>query len=89
MAKGYWIPHLDVSNLEGFQAYRETADAWHKTNGSRLLARGGNPFPDGPPKIVRARLYLYRFTTPEERRETGDWWKRELVGEYLPAIGVG
>jgi uncharacterized protein (DUF1330 family) len=41
MAKGYWIPHLDVSNPQGFQAYRDTADAWHKTNGSRLLARGG------------------------------------------------
>ena len=41
MPKGYWIPHLDVSNPQGFQAYRDTADAWHKTNGSRLLARGG------------------------------------------------
>jgi uncharacterized protein (DUF1330 family) len=41
MAKGYWIPHLDVSNPQGFQAYRETADAWHRTNGSKLLARGG------------------------------------------------
>ena len=41
MAMGYWIPHLDVSNPQGFQAYRDTADAWHKTNGSRLLARGG------------------------------------------------
>jgi uncharacterized protein (DUF1330 family) len=41
MPKGYWIPHLDVSNPEGFNAYRTTADAWHKTNGSRLLARGG------------------------------------------------
>jgi uncharacterized protein (DUF1330 family) len=41
MPKGYWIPHLDVSNPEGFNAYRAAADAWHKTNGSRLLARGG------------------------------------------------
>lgn len=41
MPKGYWIPHLDVSNPEGFQAYREMADAWHRHNGSRLLARGG------------------------------------------------
>jgi uncharacterized protein (DUF1330 family) len=41
MPKGYWIPHLDVSNTEPFQAYRTTADAWHRTNGSRLLARGG------------------------------------------------
>jgi uncharacterized protein (DUF1330 family) len=27
--------------MDKFQAYRTTADAWHKTNGSRLLARGG------------------------------------------------
>jgi hypothetical protein len=54
----------------------------------RLLF-GPNPFPDGPPAAVRARLYLYRFTTRAERRETGDWWKRELVGEYVPAIGPG
>ena len=41
MPKGYWLPHLDVSNPQGFQAYRDTADAWHRTNGSVLLARGG------------------------------------------------
>jgi len=41
VAKGYWIPHLDVSNPNGFQAYRDTADAAHKRFGSRLLARGG------------------------------------------------
>jgi uncharacterized protein (DUF1330 family) len=41
MPKGYWIPHLDVTNPEKFQAYRETADEGHKRFGSRLLARGG------------------------------------------------
>jgi uncharacterized protein (DUF1330 family) len=39
--KGYWIPHLDVPDMEKFHAYRTTADAWHRTNGSTLLARGG------------------------------------------------
>jgi len=39
--KGYWIPHLDVSNPQGFQAYRTAADAWHEHNGSRLLVRAG------------------------------------------------
>jgi hypothetical protein len=53
-----------------------------------LLARGGNPFPDEPARVVRARLYLYRFTTPAERRATGNLWKRELLGEYVPAIGL-
>ena len=41
MPKGYWIPHLDVSNPEGFQAYRDLADAAHQRFGSKLLARGG------------------------------------------------
>ena len=41
MPKGYWIPHLDVSNPDGFTAYRTAADAWHEHNGSKLLARAG------------------------------------------------
>jgi len=41
MQKGYWIPHLDVSNPEGFQAYRDMADMAHARFGSKLLARGG------------------------------------------------
>lgn len=50
----------------------------------RLLAR--NPFPDRPPAFVRAMLYRYEFTTPTERAQTGAWWKRELVGLYLPPV---
>ncbi|MDZ4284215.1 MAG: lipase maturation factor family protein [Patescibacteria group bacterium] len=42
-----------------------------------------NPFPAVPPLFIRARYYLYTFTTPRERKETGAWWGRELVGEYL------
>jgi hypothetical protein len=42
-----------------------------------------NPFPDWPPVWVRARYYRYRLSSRAERRETGAWWVRELVGEYL------
>jgi len=45
-----------------------------------------DPFPSGPPTHVRARLYLYRFTTWRERRESGRWWARTLVGEYVPPV---
>ncbi len=45
-----------------------------------------NPFPDGPPALVRARLYRYRYTTHKERRTSGDWWVREWVGEYLRPV---
>ncbi|HTK44714.1 MAG TPA: lipase maturation factor family protein [Patescibacteria group bacterium] len=45
-----------------------------------------NPFPDAPPRFVRARLYRYRFTTASERRATGAWWSRTLIGEYMPPV---
>ncbi|MEX2980285.1 lipase maturation factor family protein [Streptomyces sp. C36] len=48
----------------------------------RLLRH--NPFPAAPPTHVRARLYLYRFTTWRELRETGAWWHRTFEREYLP-----
>jgi hypothetical protein len=42
-----------------------------------------NPFPDEPPTYIRARYYRYRYTSWREKRETGRWWSRELVGNYL------
>jgi hypothetical protein len=45
-----------------------------------------NPFPDRPPRAVRATLYRYHFTSPEERRQTGQWWKREYVSPYFPEV---
>ena len=47
-----------------------------------------NPFPDHPPKYVRALLYDYRFATPVERRATGNWWTRSLVGTYSPVLSL-
>jgi predicted DCC family thiol-disulfide oxidoreductase YuxK len=52
----------------------------------RLLAH--NPFPDKPPRYVRAMYYRYRFTTPSERRQTGAWWKRQELREYLPTVSL-
>jgi predicted DCC family thiol-disulfide oxidoreductase YuxK len=47
-----------------------------------------NPFPDRPPRLIRAELYDYTFTDPVTRRTTGAWWHRELIGEYLPPISL-
>jgi predicted DCC family thiol-disulfide oxidoreductase YuxK len=40
-----------------------------------------NPFPETPPKFVRASFYSYRFTTSEDGGS--DWWKRERTGTYF------
>lgn len=45
-----------------------------------------NPFPNGPPRFIRSKLYLYNFTNFQEKRSTGDWWKREFVREYTPVV---
>jgi hypothetical protein len=45
-----------------------------------------NPFPQSPPHYVRAVLWQYWFTSLEEKRRTGDWWKRQLLGLYAPTI---
>ena len=47
-----------------------------------------NPFPDRPPKFVRAQLYRYEFTTPDERRRSGQWWKRQYQRPYFPMISL-
>ena len=47
-----------------------------------------NPFPGQPPKYIRAMIYRYRFTNFDERRRTGNWWKRELLGTYLPPVSL-
>jgi hypothetical protein len=42
-----------------------------------------DPFGDDPPRYIRAHVYMYTFTTVEERRETSAWWKRTLRGPYV------
>ena len=45
-----------------------------------------NPFAQTPPRYMRAVLWQYWFTTNEERRQTGNWWKREFLGLYAPEL---
>jgi lipase maturation factor 1 len=47
-----------------------------------------DPFPSHPPREVRSVIYQYWFTTLKTKRETGDWWRRELLGEYAPALAM-
>jgi lipase maturation factor 1 len=52
----------------------------------KLMRR--NPFPNASPRYLRAMFYRYRFTTPAERKNTGNWWRREPRGEYVPAVSL-
>jgi hypothetical protein len=50
-----------------------------------LLAH--NPFPEHPPRFVRAVSYDYHFTDAATRAQTGAWWQRERPGLYAPVLG--
>jgi lipase maturation factor 1 len=69
-----WFIRLVICLLEG------------KSDVTRLFAH--NPFPETPPRYVRALFYRYRFTTANEHRQTGAWWKRQELGEYLRSLSI-
>jgi len=47
-----------------------------------------NPFPQKPPRYVRALLYDYRFTTQKEKKDSGQWWTKEYLGVYSPILSI-
>jgi hypothetical protein len=66
-----WVAHLVYKLLTGDRAVLG------------LLAN--NPFPDRPPKFVRADLYQYRFT---DSLAEGRYWERERIGVFLPPLSA-
>ncbi|GMV94593.1 MAG: membrane protein [Candidatus Hydrogenedentota bacterium] len=77
-----------------FATFRPRPPAWFLNFCYRLLQGepdvlallDENPFPDEPPIEVRALRYEYRMTDIATKRETGNWWSRELVGEFIPPM---
>jgi predicted DCC family thiol-disulfide oxidoreductase YuxK len=90
------IPHQPRLDWQmWFAAYRNVAEnPWFERLMQELLKGSpavpallaGNPFPDRPPKYVRALLYDYRFADPDTYARTGQWWVRRLEGLYFPQV---
>jgi hypothetical protein len=66
------------------------ASPWVIEAQRRLLERSagvlalfrGDPFGGKPPQAVRTVLWQYWFTGPAEKRATGAWWRRRLLGVF-------
>lgn len=43
-----------------------------------------NPFPDAPPKYIKATVYPYRFSDLALKRRTGQWWIRGVPESTTP-----
>jgi hypothetical protein len=69
-----WFTHFATRLLEGSPAVLE------------LLA--ADPFePGGPPRYLRARLFEYRFSEADQRRQ-GRWWSRRGGRPYGPVLSL-
>lgn len=87
-------PRLDwqmwFAALEG----SPTIEGWFPTFARRLLEGSPevlalldkNPFPNKPPRYIRAELYNYHFTDFASRQDTGNWWRREPAGKFMPPV---
>ena len=69
-----WFPHFIEALLQG------------KPEVLKLLAE--NPFPEEPPRYIRAVLYDYHFTDIATKRSEGTWWSREREGLYCPIVSL-
>jgi predicted DCC family thiol-disulfide oxidoreductase YuxK len=92
------IPHQPRLDWELWFAALGGAEAspWFQNLMLRLLEASppvlalldSNPFPDRPPKVVRATLYDYRFADPGVHAATGQWWVRRIEGLYFPETSL-
>lgn len=85
--------HLRLDWLMWFAAISPAyAQGWLRMLLTRLLENDratlkllrSNPFPDEPPRYVRATLYRYEFSTWSELRREHVWWHRISLGVYVP-----
>jgi hypothetical protein len=47
-----------------------------------------NPFPEAPPKYLRAVVYDYQFSDWSQRKASGNIWLRRYVGVYFPPCSL-
>jgi hypothetical protein len=67
-----WLRRFCARLLEGSRPVRQLLDL--------------DPFGGRPPRLLRAVLYRYRFSTAEQRRSSGVWWTRERLSAYSPQL---
>lgn len=64
----------------------ETEERLLRNDQDVLALFAGNPFATAPPEKIRVVVWQYWFTTMAEKRATGAWWKRKLLGAYAPPL---
>lgn len=98
VAAGWLVPHQPRLDWQMWFAALSDASrtSWFANLLYRLLQAepdvlalfGSAPLGAERPHLVRARLYVYRFSSPAERSATGELWQRRSAGLYYPAVAL-
>lgn len=91
------LPELRGNQTVMFRMLESGADIWFVNFAVRLLQGSPpvlalldkNPFPDAPPRFIRARLFEYKFADVNAPLTTGTWWVRVERGTYLSPLSLG
>jgi len=66
MAKGYWVVHLDVTDVAAYQRYREFVQPFLDQHGGRFVIRGGQQ--EVTEGSVRPRTVIVEWPSYEAAR---------------------
>lgn len=91
------LPELRANPSILFNLQNYAVDTWFLNFAVRLLQGSPqvlalmerNPFPDAPPRFIRARLYLYRFADVAAPTSNRIWWEREERGIFMAPLTLG
>lgn len=91
------LPELRTNPSILFNLQNYAVDTWFLNFAVRLLQGSPqvlalmerNPFPNAPPRFIRARLYLYRFADVAAPTSAGIWWEREERGIFMAPLTLG
>ncbi len=76
-----WFAALD--NYGNYGWFKNFMDRLLEGSPDVLALMGKNPFPETPPRYVRAMFYNYHFSDEATREQTGAIWQREPNGVYF------
>lgn len=95
-APGIYAPYqprfewnLWFASLGSWREYRFviwTEERLLKNDSDVLALFARNPFAAQVPSQVRVVIYQYWFTDLKAKRVNGDWWRRQLLGDYAPGL---
>ena len=79
-----WFAAMSDPNRHGWTLHLVWKLLHNDPGALSLLAN--DPFPDRPPRYIRAVLYEYEFAPLGDRE--GRWWKRSRLGSWLPPLSA-